>query len=244
MKTPLPGINIQSIYFKDEERLPLPRRMAQCTPDTKQALIDIGKELKNEGGNLYLSDLFRSYEMQLQSHLDWKSGRKKAFSPPPGGSLHEAGRAFDLDLENLKIELADFWKIAAKFGVLPIIDKPKSGKSESWHFDCRGSHQKVYEYYSAGKGKNMKPYAAMSASGILSIGVKVDAFDKNQAAAALQSGLIRLGFELGSIDGDIGQKTRTAVEKAEIVWTTVEEVLLKVENQLKEMYPKEFDVMF
>lgn len=243
MKTPLPSINIKSIYFKDGERLPLPKRMAQCTPDMKQALIDVGKKLKEAGGNLYLSDLFRSYEMQLQSHLDWKSGRKKAFSPPPGGSMHEAGRAFDLDLDNLKIELADFWEIAKEFGVFPIIDKPKSGKSESWHFDCRGSHRKVYEYYAAGKGKNMKPYTAMSASGILAIGVKVDAFGENQSDAALQAGLIRLGFELGNVDGDIGQKTRAALEKAEIAWTNVEEVLLKVENQLKEKYPKEFEVM-
>jgi hypothetical protein len=39
--------------------------------------------------------------MQLQSHLDWKTGKKSAFSPPPGGSLHEAGRALDLDLDSL-----------------------------------------------------------------------------------------------------------------------------------------------
>jgi hypothetical protein len=242
MKTPLPNINIESIYFKDEKRLPLPKRMAQCTPDTQQALIAIGKAVEKKGGHLYLSDLFRSYEMQLQSHLDWKSGRKKAFSPPPGGSMHEAGRAFDLDLDNLKIKLADFWEIAEKFGVFPIIDKPKAGVSESWHFDCRGSHQKVYQYYAAKKGTNMKPYTAMSASGILSIDVNVDAFGKKQSDAAIQAGLIRLGFELGNIDGDIGQKTRTALDKAKIAWTTVDEVLLNVENQLKEMYPKEFEI--
>lgn len=242
MKTPLADINIASIYFKDEQRLPLPKRMAHCTPDTKQSLIKISKALEAKGGHLYLSDLFRSYEMQLQSHNDWKSGKKKAFSPPPGGSMHEAGRAFDLDLDSLKISLADFWEVAAGFGVLPIIDKPKAGVSESWHFDCRGSHQKVYEYYQAGKGKNMKAYTAMSASGILSVGVRVDAFGKNQSDACIQAGLIRLGFELGNIDGDIGQKTRTALEKAEIIWTTVDEVLLKVENRLKEKYPHEFEL--
>jgi len=242
MKTPLPGINIESIYFKDEKRLPLPSRMAQCTPDTQAALIAIGKAVEKKGGHLYLSDLFRSYEMQLQSHLDFKSGKKKAFSPPPGGSMHEAGRAFDLDLDNLKIKLADFWEIGKKFGVFPIIDKPIAGKSEAWHFDCRGSHQKVYEYYTAGKGKNMKSYTAMSASGILSIGVKVDAFGKNQSDAAVQAGLIRLGFELGNIDGDIGQKTRDALDKAKITWTNADEVLLAVENQLKEKYPQEYNV--
>ena len=80
----------------------------------------------------------------------------------------------------------------------------------------------------------MKAYTAMSASGILSIGVKVDAFGKNQSDAAVQAGLIRLGFELGNIDGDIGQKTRDALEKAKISWTNTDQVLLAVENQLKE----------
>lgn len=243
MKTPIPSINIESIYFKNEKRLPLPKRMAQCTPDTQQALIAIGKEVEKKGGHLYLSDLFRSYDMQLQSHLDFVNKKKKAFSPPPGGSMHEAGRAFDLDLDNLKIKLADFWKIAEKFGVFPIIDKPTAGVSESWHFDCRGSHQKVYEYYKAGKGSNMKPYTAMSASGILSIGVKVDAFGKKQSDAAVQAGLVRLGFELGNIDGDIGQKTHTALSKAKITWTNADEVLLNVENKLKEKFPKEYEVM-
>lgn len=86
----------------------------------------------------------------------------------------------------------------------------------------------------------MKAYTAMAASGILAIGVKVDLFKNNQAAAAVQAGLVRLGFELGSIDGDIGQKTRTALTKAEVEWTTVEEVLLNVENLLKEKFPAEY----
>jgi len=50
MKTPLPNINIESIYFKDEKRLPLPKRMAQCTPDTQQALIEIGKAVEKKKG--------------------------------------------------------------------------------------------------------------------------------------------------------------------------------------------------
>jgi len=36
-----------------------------------------------------LSDLLRSYDMQLQAHLDYTSGKKSAFSPAPGGSMHE-----------------------------------------------------------------------------------------------------------------------------------------------------------
>lgn len=242
MKSPLQSINIGSIYFKDKQRVQLPKLMARCTPDTRLALINIGVDVAKKGGNLYLSDLFRSYDMQLQSHLEWKTGKKTAFSPPPGGSLHEAGRACDLDLKSLKMKLADFWPIAAKHGMFPIIAKPVASESEAWHFDCRGSHQIVYDYYKAGKGSNMKsPYTAMAVSAILSVGVRVDQFGQNQAAAAIQIGLIRLGFELGSVDGDVGHKTRTALDEANIPWTTAEQTLLIVESQLKDKFPAEYN---
>ena len=122
MKTPLLTTNIISIYKnKLGDLLPLPSRMAWCTPDTQTALFGIATDLAKKGGKLILSDLFRSYDMQAQSHQDFLAKRKKAFSPPPGGSLHEAGRAFDLDLSAIKIKLEDLWKIAVKYGVFPII---------------------------------------------------------------------------------------------------------------------------
>ena len=240
MKTPLPDIEILSIYKKNGTRILLPKRMAKCTPDTKKALLAIGEAVKERGGRLYLSDLFRSYDMQLQSHLDWKSGRKTAFSPPPGGSLHEAGRSCDLDLKSLDMPLAEFWPIAREAGMFPIISKPDAGKDEAWHFDCRGSHQKVYEYYKAGKGTNMKAYTAMAASGILAIGVKVDQFGNRQAAAAIQAGLIRLGHELGNLDGSIGAKTRAALESAGITAADESAILSEIEDRLQREFPGEY----
>src|SRR6266403_3033366 len=192
-------LDILSIYpIGSSPKKSLPERMAQCTPDTKKALTSIRDDLRSAGGDLVLSDLFRSYDMQKQSHLDFVNKKKTAFSPAPGGSLHEAGRACDLDLSSLKMKLSDFWVVAARHGMRPIIATPDSGKNEAWHFDCRGSHDLVYSYYKSGKGNNMKPYEAMAASAIMAIGVKVDRFGQNQNAAALQSALIRLGFELGS----------------------------------------------
>jgi hypothetical protein len=44
--------------------LPLPTRMAKCTPDTHIAIFNIAKALAKKGGRLILSDLFRSYDMQ------------------------------------------------------------------------------------------------------------------------------------------------------------------------------------
>lgn len=243
MKSPLIPINIISIYKnKLGDLLPLPERMAKCTPDTHIAIFKTAEALAKKGGRLILSDLFRSYDMQAQSHQDFISGKKKAFSPPPGGSFHESGRAFDLDLKAMKIKLADFWEIAGKFGLVPIIAQPKITQSEAWHFDCRGSHQLVYQYYQDKKGTNFKPYTAAAASSILAIGVKVDAFGENQAAAALQSGLIRLGKVIGNIDGQIGMRTQAALEELGISFDpqNVDRMLRDVENLIQQKFPAEF----
>jgi len=243
MKSPLTPISIISAYKNNlGDLLPLPVRMAQCTPDTYTAIMNIAKDLAKKGGKLILSDLFRSYDMQMQSHLDFISGKKRAFSPPPGGSFHEAGRAFDLDLDAMKISLADFWILAAKYGVTPIIKQPKANVSEAWHFDRRGSHQIVYDYYENRKGNNFKPYAAAAASAILSIGVHVDAFGANQQQAALQSCLIRLGKEIGNIDGHMGRKTQIALEESGIVFdpANISTMLIQVENMVQQKFSNEF----
>lgn len=244
MKTPLIQTDIISIYKnKMGDLLPVPARMAKCTPDTHKAIFAIATEVAKKGGRLILSDLFRSYDMQFQAHLDYTSKKKKAFSPPPGGSFHEAGRAFDIDLSAIKISLEDFWKIAAKYGVSPVISKPKTTLSEAWHFDCRGSHQLVLDYYASGKGKNFKPYTAAAASAILATGEQVDAFGANQRQAAIQSGLIRLGKNIGDIDGQIGRNTQKCLTELGITYlpSALDDVLMQVENLVQQKFPGEFE---
>lgn len=243
MKTPLIEISILSIYRKNGVQVALPRRMARCTPDMCNAIQALRRELQSRAGNLYLSDLFRSYDMQLQAHLDWKSGKKPAYSPAPGGSMHEAGRAFDLDLGALGLPLADFWQIAGNEGITPIIAKPVASLSEAWHFDCRGSHDVVYDYYKGGDGNNFKsPYAAMSASAILATGERVDFFGAKQTEAAIQAGLIRLGFKLGNIDGNIGAKTKKALEQVQLAGGGLADTLEAVEGLLQQKYPAEYSI--
>jgi hypothetical protein len=243
MKTPLQPIEILSVYFdKQKNRKNLPDRMAQCTPDTKRAVLRIREVLKDKGIDLFLSDMFRSHDMQLQAQMD--NAKKGIFSPPPGGSMHEAGRAIDLDLDALLkakiLKLEDFWEIAKDNGMFPIISEPDPKKSESWHFDCRGSHGKVRQYYLEGKGgNNMKPYKAMAASAILAIGVQVDQFT-NQTAAAIQSALIRLGHEIGALDGSIGTKTKNALTAAGVPLSDEGTMLSSLENQLRAEFPNEF----
>lgn len=242
MTAPLSEVTIGSIYKNSEGQLiPLPKRMAQCTPDMGAAMRAISAELEARGGRLLLSDLFRSFDMQLQSHMDFVNRKKTAFSPPPGGSLHEAGRSLDLDLDSLGVKLSDFWKLARPHGLLPIIDTPTAGVSESWHFDCRGSHQIIYDYYKAGKGTNFKPYAAMAASAILSIGVKVEAFGLNQAAAAIQSALVRLNQTIGDIDGSIGKKTKAALDAVGVTLADPQITLTALEELLRQKFPQEYE---
>ena len=243
MSAPLVSIEIPSIYFDSHNnRKNLPARMAQCTPDMRRAALDLRMDLAGRGVELFLSDMFRSFDMQLQAHIE--NAKKGVFSPRPGGSLHEAGRAFDLDLTALLadniLKLSDFWEIARQRGVVPIIGAPDSSKSEAWHFECRGSHALVRQYYVEGKGgQNMKPYQAMAASSILAIGVKVERF-QNQKAAAIQSALIRLGHELGPLDGGIGQKTRNALAAAGIQQADEQTMLNDLEGQLRQRFPEEF----
>ena len=68
-------------------------------------------------------------------------------------------------------------------GFFPIINAPDTKLSESWHFDCRGSHDAVYRYVAFGKaGVSMPPYTQMAHSAILAIGVHVDSLPAQDAA--------------------------------------------------------------
>lgn len=238
MSAPLIKIRFDSIYNGM-----LPKRMAYCSPDLHAALFRLKQKLLDLDADLILSDLFRTYDMQYQAYLDYITGKKKAYSPPPGGSLHEAGRAFDLDLSKLKkIGLAKFWTIAAKEGVSPIVNAPDPRLSEAWHFERRGSHKLVYDYYAAGNGDNFKtPYKAMAASAILAIGQRVDAFEDNQTDAYIQSGLIRLGQNIGDLDGLIGPKTRIALQAIAIDDTMPpNKIAAALDQKLQEAFAEEF----
>ena len=241
MTAPLVPVNVISIYQVAGHPATLPKRMARCTPDMKLALFNLSAALADKGGEFVLSDLFRSYDMQLQAHLDFTSGKKKSFSPAPGGSMHEAGRAFDVDLGALKITLAAFWKIAAGFNVVPINLKPDAGASEAWHFECRGSHQLIYDYYKNGFGTNFDaPYKAMAASAIAAVGVPLDKFSDKALGACIQSALIRLGKNIGNIDGDVGPKCKAALTALNLADRSPEAQFSSLEALLQKQFPDEY----
>lgn len=246
MKSPLISIFIRSIY---EDRngvfIPLPKKLALCTPDTYHAIIGFETALAKKGGKLALSDLFRTYEMQSRAYVDYITGRKKAFSPPPGGSFHEAGRAFDLDLSVIHISLEELWPIAAKFGLTPVTAQPDPKLSEAWHFERRGSHQLVYNYYNAREtSRNLSPYLAAAASAILAVGINVNIFHARQIEASIQSCLIRLGKNIGNMDGLVGKKTKAALKGLGFKYEDNKkmELLIELEELVRIKFPGEFSL--
>jgi hypothetical protein len=237
MPAPLVTVTLPSIYGKPPAALP--KRMARCSPDFAQALLAIQMEVLAAGGRLVLSDMYRTYLMQAQAHMDYVSGKKKAFSPSPGGSMHEAGRAVDIDLGALGVPLASFWVIAARHGVVPIIARARPDVSEAWHFEGRGSHQLVYDYY-ARKGLHL-PARGMATSAILAIGQRHDEV-RDPVIGRVQSALVRLGQDPGVIDGIAGAGTRAAADAAGVSLADPAGAVAELERRLALAFPAEYAV--
>lgn len=241
MPTSLVPVAIASTYTSGSKPIALPAHLAWATPDTAAALSLLATDVAAAGGALRLSDLFRSRAMQAAAHADYLRGAKAAYSPPPGGSLHEAGRACDIDLAAIGMPLPRFWTLAAARGFTPIVATPDSRLAEAWHFERRGSHALVHEHYAKGLAANMEPDAATAASAILAIGVHVDRFGAMQSAAAAQSTLIRLGHDIGAIDGEVGPRTRAGLAAAGLPLIGIDAARAALETLLAARFPDEWD---
>lgn len=132
---------------------------------------------------------------------------KNAFVAKPGKSMHNGGRAIDVDVttlqKNLGKEYLDaFWPIAAKHGFTPVIARPEEGKSESWHFDHRGCWDGVGDNHG---------YEAMGLCAALVVG---QAGEWQSNPRLLQALLLRLGLDIGEPDGVVGKRSLAALQVA------------------------------
>jgi hypothetical protein len=132
---------------------------------------------------------------------------KNAFVAMPGKSLHNAGRAVDLNTELMQKHLGKeyldaFWPIAAKHGFTPIIGRPDEGASESWHFDHRGPWLPVFKHLGSGAG---------SLCCTLDVG-QAGEFQSDEAL--IQALLLRAGYDIGDPDGIVGKRTAAALKLA------------------------------
>lgn len=130
---------------------------------------------------------------------------KNAFVAKPGKSMHNAGRAVDLNTETMRKALGAeyldaFWPIAARHGFTPIISKPTEGASEGWHFDHRGPWDNVGDHYG---------YEQMAMCAALAVG---DAGEWQSKPRLIQALVLRAGYDIGEADGVVGSRTLKGLE--------------------------------
>lgn len=197
-------IEIESIYKdKNGNRLLLPSRMAQLVDRAADSLEYMIRDVSIMGGKLYISDAFRSYADQKKAHDDYISGKKKAFSPPPGHSYHEAGRAIDIDLESLGISLMHFWEICKNRGWNPVIRSPDPTVSEAWHFEFLDHWNKI----SKNDYKQTKRCAVLECY----VENSIKPLNLSDSFLLVQGYLKILDMYMGALDGIPGKMTKKAI---------------------------------
>jgi hypothetical protein len=208
-KKELVNIKVDDIY---EETKYLPDRLAKLIPEAWDSLQDVIEDIKEAGGTLKLSDAFRSTEEQMRAHLDYKMGRKSAYSPPSGNSMHEAGRAVDIawSYNHLGIEQDKAGQILESNGWTPIVDSfgdlRERDVSEEWHWEFRDGLEEIY---------NNSGYRGMVEYAIKQVENYPDSDELEEANHSIikdiQSLLDRVGIDPGPIDGIFGPKTERAI---------------------------------
>ena len=176
----------------------LPKYMAQACDEIISPLNELIKQVPT----LEITDMFRTFEMQRQTHVDYLNGKRKEFSPNGFGSMHEAGRAlFFAPIKN------DFKEIAESLGFT----------YEKNYLEFRGNFQKIFDYYSQESTEAYwHPHQAMSIAAILDAITPRQALDlekdsmicekkktilRNYYDAKAQVILIMMGVNVGRFDG-------------------------------------------
>lgn len=182
-------------------------------------VVDAIEALALECPWLRVTDLWRDIDVQtaLRRRYDFwvASGKptgaaynpktmKNAYVATPGKSMHNGGRATDLSTEAmlhaLGAEYLDaFWPIAKRHGFTPIISKPTEGASESWHFDHKGIWQRVFDTLGYEQG-TLAANCAVGGAGPF-----------QSPERRVQAHIVRLGKDIGEIDGSLGKRSREAL---------------------------------
>lgn len=198
-------------------------RAGVATADTAAALLALHEAVQAAGGDFRVTELHRDVAVQQAARAKYDrwlaAGRpaagspgfdsttmKSAFVAMPGRSLHNAGRAIDVNLGALKFpgvaadrQLDRLWDLAAACGWTPVIRQPDERASEAWHLDCWGDLRGV---------RNRLGYEQAGFAGVLLVG---HAGTGTSWASVTQALLQRAGHDIGTIDGAVGAKTRAAL---------------------------------
>lgn len=195
-------VKVPGIYGRKGD--PLPARLSKLVRPAADSLRKVFELVTAEGGHLYISDMFRSAADQQRAHEDWKSGRKSAYSPPSCSSVHEAGRAIDIDAFDTGIGHKRVREILKSCGWVEITDSLTG--AECWHYEFREAR---WEEYKAAHG-----YPAMARAMKEEIGnlVSLPAAKKQEKDVRwLQTALSKALNLALKVDGVYGEGTRSAV---------------------------------
>lgn len=200
-------------------------------PDMFESLKKLDLAVKEKQGNLYIIDLFRSWDTQAHARTAYEQGKKRAYVAKPGGSFHTSGRAVDISVKELNFEgeckddwLQIFWDLAIPLGFRPIIKIPDLSISENWHYDHPGKDwQEAYDKLS---------YSEIAKCCILDVGEWNSVVSQKKVLNMyIQAQLIRLGhYEIGKVDGYIGSKTLIALEKLNLTSLKNESIAERLTN--------------
>jgi len=194
-------VRVPGIYGRKGN--PLPKGMSRLTRGAAEALQRVFEQVVNEGGHLYLSDMFRSAVQQQKAHEDWKSGRKSAFSPPSCSSVHEAARAIDIDAFDTAIGHKRVREILNRYGWVHIVDTLTG--PECWHYEFREPRWETF--------KDSNGYPAMARAMKQEIGNVVGAARADAKIAEikrLQEAFNQILSLALVVDGMYGEATKEA----------------------------------
>lgn len=201
------------------------------TPDTFYDLKELEKSVTQQGGQLKINSIYRSWEKQQELfNLHAKEPKKYPVASAPGKSFHQSGRAIDFAIQELNFRgvpkekwLEKFWSLYIPLGFTPIIDKPDMDMSESWHVDHLGPWTSV---------RTKLGYLTTAQCAILDVGnwnPKEESVKEKKMF--IQSQLLRLGrFEIGRIDGILGNKSKTALDFLGINSQNIDEIIEKIKK--------------
>lgn len=210
-KLELTEIKVEDIYEGTDY---LPSHMARLIPKAWESLQKVIEDVEEYGGNIRLSDAFRDNRDQMKAHLDYRMGRKEQYSPPPGLSMHEAGRAIDIDwrYESLKLKQTKVAEILRDHGWNSIVshfgDPTKVDVEEEHHWEFRDGLENIYEEHGY---NNMAEYAIKQVDNFPDEELMEDSYKR--AVRDAQKLLEDVGIDPGPIDGKFGPKTERAVRE-------------------------------
>jgi len=220
--TLIPATGFTSSYkkrFKPKERwgVEVFKDSALIAPDFLEGLKLLDQGVRDQNGSFFITELTRTWKRQAAARRLFELKIKKAFVAKPGGSFHNGGRAVDISVQELGFEgipkeewLQLLWDIAKPLGFKPIIRIPDIKASEAWHFDFPGRDWEL--------AYSKLTYPEIAKCVILDAGLWNSSVDeKKRERMYIQAQCIRLGhFEIGKVDGIIGRKTETVLDKLAI----------------------------